>query len=259
MRFESDLRIWEDGMDAGQIASQGIKEGFEIIVAVGGDGTINRIAEVLKGTDTALGIIPMGSGNGLARHLGIPMDPRQAIRRLNQAEFRNMDLLEVSGYLACNMAGMGFDARIGQRFATASHRGFIQYIKITLKELFSYHAETYTITLDGKDHREVAFLISIANGSQWGNNAKIAPQAEPDDGEGLICIFKPFKWYQVPLLAFRLFSGTMDKSGLMRYLSFESALIKRSNAAPIHVDGEPEQAGKELVLKMHPGSLRLWL
>src|SRR5690606_300534 len=192
-----------------------VREGFDVVVAVGGDGTLNQVANGLKHSQTAMGIIPMGSGNGLARHLGIPLRTPQAIHHLNRMPARKMDTLLMNGKTFVNMAGTGFDAHIGHLFATAGSRGFRTYAQITIKELLNYKPQGYEIELDGKKLTEEAFLISFANGSQWGNNAIIAPHASVSDGLIDLSLMRPFKWHQVPSLALKMFNSTIDHSSLI--------------------------------------------
>src|SRR4051812_15392154 len=153
-----------------------------MIVAVGGDGTVNEIASAIVGSGTALGIVPYGSGNGLARFLGIPMNPNQAIQALVKGHVESIDSGTVNGQPFFNMAGMGFDAHISEVFSHGKKRGFVSYIKSSIEEISTYDEQQYHIEIDGKVYERKAFMLSIANSSQYGNNAHISPKASVQDG-----------------------------------------------------------------------------
>lgn len=258
-KFDPAIWYWEDGEDAVEMTKKAISEGFECIVAVGGDGTINAVAAALIGSEVALGIIPMGSGNGLARHLGISMDTAKAIQNLNSASEKQMDMISLNGRYFANMAGTGFDAHIGQEFATAGSRGFSTYFKITLKELFSYKSQDYTLKINHTDLHFKAFLISFANGSQWGNNAMIAPDASCFDGEIDIAILQKFKWYQVPSLALSIFNGKIKNQKPVVHLKAKEFEVLRNTPAAVHLDGEPWIQPEKLHLKVLPAAIRIWI
>lgn len=256
-KYDYDIEEWGDNDSVPQLVGKALEKNFDIIVAAGGDGTINQVAAQLAGTDKLMGIIPMGSGNGFARHQNIPMQAEKAIQLLNHPTIKKVDTLLVNNHRYVNVAGIGFDAHIGYLFSTASSRGFKTYTKIVVKELSNFKPEKYTLVIDGKEYHEDAFLISVTNGSQWGNNATIAPNASTRDGLMDVVVMKPFKLYDVPQLALQMFTKNIDKN--RRILSFKAhdVLIKRNNNGAVHFDGEPAEMGNEISFKIDPASLNL--
>lgn len=255
--YDYDIEEWGDNDSVEQMVGKALTKNFDIIVAAGGDGTINQVASQLAGTDKLMGIIPMGSGNGFARHNGIPMNTEKAIQLLNHPTIKKVDTVLINNQRYVNVAGIGFDAHIGYLFSTAPSRGFKTYTKIVMKELSSFKPENYTLTIDGKVHHEDAFLISVTNGSQWGNNATIAPHASTRDGLMDVVVMKPFKFYEVPQLALQMFSKSIDKN--KRILSFKASnvVIQRNDKGAVHFDGEPAEMGTEISFKIDPASLNL--
>ncbi len=255
--YDYDIEEWGDNDSVEQMVGKALAKNFDIIVAAGGDGTINQVASQLAGTEKLMGIIPMGSGNGFARHNGIPMNTEKALQLLNRPTLKKVDTVLINNQRYVNVAGIGFDAHIGYLFATAASRGFKTYTKIVMKELSSFKPENYTLTIDGKEYQEDAFLISVTNGSQWGNNATIAPHASTRDGLMDVVVMKPFKFYDVPQLALQMFSKSIDKN--KRILSFKASnvVIQRNNKGAVHFDGEPAEMGTEISFKIDPASLNL--
>lgn len=242
---------------AEQLAKEGIKKGFEIIVAVGGDGTINEVAKALLGTGITLGIIPKGSGNGLARALNIPISEKAALRMLNRSTVKQIDVGYINGVPFFNMAGMGFDALISSRFAHKKIRGPLGYMKAVFSEIIKYAPLDYVINVDGKVMERKAFMISIANSPQYGNEAYISPKASVEDGLLDICIVKPFHWIYLPKMIYSLFSKTANKTDYVEIILGKKIEITRSKEEEIHVDGEPLTAEKDLEILVVPKSLRV--
>ena len=227
----------------------------DIIVAVGGDGTINEVASVLESSGQIMGIIPCGSGNGLARSIGLPLRDIDAIKRLNHLRTIRIDSGSLNGRKFFNMAGVGFDAHISHQFSTHIKRGLGGYIQTTFREINAYLPQNYTLTLDGKICTRKAFMISIANSSQYGNNAHISPFASVKDGLLDICIIKPFPLYFFPVMVYRMFSRTAHLSRYVEIIRAANILIKREKADLVHVDGEPVLMDSELNIKIKPLSL----
>ncbi len=217
-KFEYECVFTEYHGHGSVLAAEAIKNGADILVAVGGDGTINEVASEVDGTDKLMGIIPFGSGNGLARSLGIPVGDVQAIRRINNFHVSKIDTGTFNGKKFFNMAGVGFDAQISSRFAENIKRGLINYIKIVFSEVSNYDCQDYHLTIDGKEYEFKAFMISIANSSQYGNNAHISPFASLEDGLLDICIVKPFPLYIFPALALRMFRKNSHKSNYLELI-----------------------------------------
>lgn len=233
-----------------ELAQQYARLGFEAVVAVGGDGTVNEVATGLKGTSTAMGILPIGSGNGFARHLGIPLRLPRAIELINHSEVIRVDYGEVNGKPFFCTCGTGFDALISEHFATAGKRGISMYLQQIAKDVLQYTPEHYRIVGDGIDMETDAFLITFANANQWGNAAYIAPQASLQDGLMDVAILTPFPLPAVPNLVMHLFAKTLDKSLFMHTLRAQNLTLYRESAAPFHCDGDPVEMGKEVKLRI---------
>ena len=224
---------------ATEIAEQCAKDGIDIVVAVGGDGTINETARALVHTQTALGIIPCGSGNGLARHLHIPMDIRKAIETINQCVMETVDYGKINNIPFFCTCGVGFDAFISMKFAQAKKRGVGTYIENTLREGLNYKPETYEIENEDGTQRYKAFLITCANASQYGNNFYIAPKASLCDGLMDVIIMEPFTMLDVPSISFQMFNGTIDQNSRIKTLKCKRLKIHRSKPGVIHFDCDP--------------------
>ncbi|MDR1343005.1 MAG: YegS/Rv2252/BmrU family lipid kinase [Prevotellaceae bacterium] len=243
--------------DATVVAKKFADEGYDTVVAIGGDGTVNEVAQALINTNTALGIVPIGSGNGLARHLHIPMNPRKALQLIAAAKTCRADHGLMNGVPFFCTAGVGFDALIGALFAQASSRGFITYIRQILRQFVSYQPEEYDITVDGKVIRRKAFLITFANASQWGNNAYIAPRASVHDGVLDVVVLSEFPLYRAPEIGIRLFTRQIDKLRYIEIFRCRSASIDRASSGYTHYDGEPSHAGKHIEVKVSQGTLKI--
>lgn len=250
--------VYTDSVDhARKLSKSAAYLGYDMVVAVGGDGTVNEVARGMIGADAALGIIPFGSGNGLARFMNIPMNSKKAIHVINAAHQETIDSAVFNEVPFFNMAGIGFDAHISMEFATLTSRGFSGYIKTTLKALAGYRPKDYVLTIDGKKYERNAFMISIANSSQYGNDAHIAPHADIKDGLLDVCIVKKFPLYTFPVLAYRLMTKTADKSSYVEIIKGKDIHIARAEAGAIHLDGEPREMDKEISIKVNPLSLKM--
>ncbi|MGL5957169.1 MAG: diacylglycerol/lipid kinase family protein, partial [Phocaeicola sp.] len=237
---------------ATEIAKEAVKNGVDIVVAIGGDGTINEIASSLIDSQTALGIIPCGSGNGLARHLGISMDAKAAIETLNNGKILDIDYGKINGQPYFCTCGVGFDAFVSLKFADSGKRGILAYIENTLQESLTYKPETYEIENEEGTVKHKAFLIACANASQYGNNAYIAPHASLTDGLMDITILEPFTVLDVPSLAFQLFNKTIDHNSRIKTLRAKKIKIRRQTEGVYHYDGDPMVGEKELEIEIIP-------
>ncbi len=215
----------------------------DIVVAVGGDGTVNEVARSIVHTPTALAILPCGSGNGLARHLQIPMELSRAINIINEDCVHTLDYGRINGLPFFCTCGMGFDAFLSQKFAEAGKRGLSTYIEKALTDGLNYKPETYTITSIGANGETLelsqkAFLITCANATQFGNNAMIAPQASMKDGLLDIIIIEPFMPIEAPAIALQLFNGTLPKNSHVKTFRASQLSISRNSNGPVHCDGD---------------------
>lgn len=255
--FEHDIFYTRSTEHNQELARQCVQDRYHAVVAVGGDGTINNTARYLAGTETLFGIIPLGSGNGLARHLQIASNIEKALGIINKCNYSYMDTGMANDAFFINVAGAGFDAHVSWMFATAPKRGFWQYTKITLNEFARYKPRKYSLVVDGKALEQQAFLVCVANGSQYGNNAFIAPMANVNDGLFEITCIKPFKLYQVIALGIRMFNKTLHKSPLVEVTSGRHIIIKRTENEVVNIDGEPVSLEKDLDIRLQPANLKI--
>lgn len=239
------------------LAQKAVEGDVDIVVAVGGDGTINEVAGVLESSNKIMAIVPCGSGNGLARTLGIPLNNAKAITRINLLKTTAIDVGILNDKKFFNMAGMGFDAHISAHFANSVKRGFLGYIKSTLKEVVGYKSQNYKIVINGDMIKTNAFMLSIANSSQYGNNAHISPTASTQDGLLDICIIKPFPLRIFPILGYRMFAKTAAASKYVKIIKAKDFEIIREIEGPVHVDGEPFLMGTNLNINIRPLALKI--
>nr|WP_067056806.1 diacylglycerol kinase family protein [Mucilaginibacter sp. L294] len=255
--FDYDIEFTTGIFHAHDLAKAAVGE-YEIVVAVGGDGTVNEIASAIAGTDTVLGVIPFGSGNGLARFLTIPMDTEEAIKTMNAGRTITIDAGKMNGQWFFNMAGMGFDAHISHVFANGStKRGFVSYFKSSIQEISTYKSKNYHIEIDGVAYDREAFMLSMANSSQYGNNAHVSPTASVQDGLLDVCIIKPFPLWRFPEMGLRMFTKTADSSRYVEIIKGKHIVITRQEEGPIHLDGEPQVAGTAIDIEIVPNSLHV--
>jgi YegS/Rv2252/BmrU family lipid kinase len=248
---------FSDGVAHARVIAAEAVGKFDTVVAVGGDGTVNEVASAIVDTDTSLGIVPFGSGNGLSRFLGIPMDTRSAIKNLASGRIEIIDSARVNGQPFFNMAGMGFDAHISEIFSHGKKRGFISYIKSSIKEVVGYQAQNYHLDIDGKKYDYKAFMLSIANSSQYGNNVHISPKASLQDGLLDVCVIKPFPLWRFPEMSMRMLIKATESSKYVEIIRGKQILIKREHSGPIHLDGEPQVAGTGVDIAILPSSLKV--
>lgn len=243
---------------AAEIAKEAARLGKDIVVAIGGDGTVNEVARSLVHTNTALGIIPCGSGNGLARHLGIPIDPKDAIDILNQQKTKNIDYGKINGMPFFCTCGVGFDALVSHKFAEAGKRGLMTYLEKTLTEWIKYKPATYDIIIedDNKTIQHKALLIACANAAQYGNNAYIAPQASISDGYMDVTIMEPFTVFDAPQIAIQMFAKNLDKNSHIKTLRCKKLTIRRQEAGVVHFDGDPIMTGKDVSVEIIESGLK---
>ena len=238
-QFNYELRFTEYAGHAAEIALECAEKGCDIVAAVGGDGTVNEVARSLTHTKTALAIVPSGSGNGLARHLCLPMDAKKAIEIINACKIEDFDYGVINGQPFFCTCGMGFDAFISLKFAEAGKRGPITYVENVLKEGLKYKPETYEVEDETGAKKYKAFLIACANASQYGNNAYIAPGATMKDGEMDVIIMEPFDVLDAPQIAADLFMKTLGNNSKIKTFRAKQIHIHRKEPGAIHFDGDP--------------------
>ncbi len=256
-QFDIEINYTRSAEHNLELAQEMVFKKKDIVVAVGGDGTINNIAKYLVNTGVLFGIIPQGSGNGLARHLRIPLNNIKALQVINKLHRKNIDAGMANDTFFINVAGAGFDAHVSWMFANAPKRGFWSYSKITLTEFANYKPQQYELIVDGKSVSKDAFIICVANGSQYGNNAYIAPKANLDDGLFDISIMKPFKIHQMPIIGMELFLKKYNNSQYVDVMRGANIMIKRPESGVFNIDGEPVLMEKDIQIKMLPEALKV--
>lgn len=230
---------------------------FDVFVAVGGDGTTNEVASAVAGTKKIMGLIPAGSGNALGRELGISMTPSKAIKELLKAEIHSMDTGVVNNNLRfVNVCGFGFDEHIARCFDHSLNRGAVTYISFVVMEFPMYNPNSYDIEIDGQKLSKKAFVLTIANTSQYGNNAFIAPKAVIDDGFLDICLMSPFPVGVAPEMIIRLLNKQLDTSKYCEYFKAKKIIVKGENLN-FHIDGEPTDNNQQIEITVDPLSLRI--
>ena len=234
--FDYDIEFTLKPNHATEISRNAIKEKYELIVSVGGDGTASECADGLIGSETALAVIPCGSGNGFAYHFNVKRNIEDALKQLNNNKIKYIDSCLANNLKFINVSGIGFDAHIANLFASTVKRGFLSYIKLTLKELF-YKAKLYKLEYDDISRKVNAFAIVFANASQYGNDARIAPNAIEDDGLIDFVIIKKFPNWKVPLFLIDVMSGKTDLNKNVEIIRTKKMLIE-SDFPMIHLDGE---------------------
>lgn len=249
--------IWKDRHHFDEITALLKSEGYTDAVAVGGDGTVNHVAKTILNSGITLGIVPIGSGNGLARSLGLSMKIDEVIKQIAEGKTNTIDSGNVNGIPFFCTSGIGFDAHIGNLFATSVKRGLKSYVKITIRELFRYRAKNYTLELNGQAIRRKAFLITVANAGQYGNDFYIAPQADMQDGQFHVVILKPFNVFQVIGLMMRILSKKAHLSKRIETYVTNKVRITRETKDTIHFDGEPAFESEEIVFENKPRSLQV--
>lgn len=256
-RFEPTFKVTNHANHAFELAQSAIEEQYDAVIAVGGDGTINEIGTALVGSGIPLGIVPEGSGNGLAYYLGIPMNESAALRRINRFESVEIDCGKIADRCFFNIAGIGFDASVSDRFANETIRGPVGYLRTVINVISNYKPKKYTLKIDGKTYEREAFMISVANSPQYGNNAYIAPNASINDGLLDVCVVHKFPLYTLPMMIFHLFNKTADQSEYVEIIPGKEICIEQEGKAPVHLDGEPMDLGNKIDIKVQGNALKI--
>ena len=255
--YDYDIVFTERAGHATEIAAASVSKGTDIVVAVGGDGTVNEVGRALIHSNTALAIMPCGSGNGLARHLMLPMNLKKSIETINKGVIHDLDYGVINDIPFFCTCGMGFDAFVSMKFAEGGKRGPITYVENVLREGLRYKPETYIITDEEGTKIRKAFLISCANASQYGNNAYIAPHASMADGLLDIIIMEPFDMFDAPQISMDLFSKTIENNSKIKMLKSSKIIVKRKNEGFIHFVGDPIMAGKEIEIHVEHKGIKI--
>ncbi len=255
--YDVDVRYTSYAGHASVLAADAVERGVDVVVAVGGDGTVNEVARALVHTPTALAVVPCGSGNGLARHLHIPLNVRQAIAIINEANVTPLDYGTINDRPFFCTCGVGFDAFVSQKFAESGRRGLVTYVENTLREGLLYKPQTYTLESDTNSEECKAFLIACANASQYGNDAFIAPHASMSDGLFDVVVMEPFNAIDAPQVALQLFKGTLPKNSHVKTFRASRLVIHRDSEGAAHCDGDPFFTGRDIEIAMQHKALNV--
>ena len=242
---------------ATELAREAVRQS-ELVVAAGGDGTIHEVAVALVGTQAALGIIPCGSGNGLARALRVPTNMRKAVELLPNGQRRAMDVGRMNEHYFFTTAGVGLDAEIAARFNAGHHsRGVLPYFRCGASAWLDYEPEPLILRIGSERIEERPLVMAVANTDQYGAGAIIAPGALPDDGLLKVCCIRPVSFLRLVCLLPRLFIGTLDRSSCFRAVSVSQLTVERRQPGPVQIDGEPLTAGAKLEFSVLPKALQV--
>ncbi len=254
--FDYEIAYTKAAKHATALAKKAVIENFNIVVAVGGDGSINEIARGLIGSDTALAIVPAGSGNGLARCMNIPLDLIKAIGIINNAKEKHIDTFQFNEEYIFNISGVGFDAYINEKMMKLTNRNFFAYFKLIAKEFYKYKEQNFELIINGKSQHKKAFLICFANGSQWGHDAFISPLADNTDGLIDIAILKDVSIFNVIKLAFQLLTKSIHASSNLEIIKATEVTVKQTGYLA-QIDGETVEIGNSITIKVNPLSLKV--
>jgi len=256
-----EVRLTEGPAHATALAREAVEEEAALVLVAGGDGTVNEVATGLIGTGVPLGIVPVGSGNGLARALHIPLRPDQALAALESGIARRMDVGQVNGKPFLNVAGVGFDAFVGSAFHKAGRkggrRGIFTYVRMSLRLLSLYEAPSVTVDLPGERLDARPFVMAFANGAQYGAGAVLNPGAKLNDGRMEVVVFEDAPFLETVAAAPRLFVGGIERSRRYRRIAVASAVLSARQPLEHHRDGEPEPEATRLEVKLLPKALRV--
>jgi YegS/Rv2252/BmrU family lipid kinase len=249
--------IWADKNNFEEVRQKIFGLPFTHVIAVGGDGTVNQVASCLLNSKLIFGILPLGSGNGLARSLGIPMNINQAIKFLYKEKVQELDVGLINNIPFFCTAGLGFDAKIGELFFLDKTRGLGSYVKIIVRELFRYSSTNYELKVDGNLLNRKAFLITFANCGQYGNDFYIAPEAKPNDGKIHLVIMRPFGFFGFFELFFRIITKQAQRSLFVETIICQNVEIHTSEEQFCHFDGEPFKGSKSIQVKVLDGKQKV--
>lgn len=256
-KYEHDIAYTDYAGHAPKLARQAAEEGFGIVVAVGGDGTVNEVARGLLNTDTALAILPKGSGNGLARHLLIPMGIQGALRVLNQGHITSIDSGTINGHPFFTAAGIGFDAYISSVFAGNKRRGLKTYVELVLKEVLNYQHLPVTVSINGNTIATDCYVMAFANAAQYGNNAYIAPMADIRDGMLDVCLVRQLDFLKAMHLSYCMLTKQLADADSAEYFKTDSVEVETDHEIMYHADGEFVGKASRFSVRTLPLSLKV--
>ncbi len=257
--MECGIEFTQSPGHATVLAKSAVEQKLDQVFAVGGDGTVNEVAQGLIGSEVAMGILPKGSGNGLARHLGIPMSFKESLAMIPLHRELVMDTLSVNGKLSVNVSGIGFDGHVAGLFANKANRGLMGYAKLVLKEFMSFEPFEAKMTMNGNSFQSKSFIIALANSSQFGNNARCAPQASVFDELMDVCFIQKVPMVQMLGFAGKMFTGNLDHSRFVEIIKTKKINIDLNQPMAYHIDGEAMAATDKFTVEVNPASLKVMI
>lgn len=252
--FEVEIKYTTHAKHATTLSRNAVLEKFDTVVAIGGDGSVNEVSCGLIQSGVKLGIVPCGSGNGFARHLGIPMDLKKSLELIRNGNFIMCDTVKANEEYFVNIAGLGFDAQVAHLFADYGKRGLMSYVKIIFNHYFQSEEQTFSFEINNSKQVEKAFIFSVANASQYGNNATISPLSNIQDGKIELVLLKKIPFYLLPITAFRLFNKSLKDSTYYQHYSASKVKVV-APSGKIHLDGEAIETDSEITFEVLPLSL----
>lgn len=255
--FEAEIKLTQYAGHGEELGADAVRNNYYAVVAAGGDGSVQEIARATAGTQTLLGIIPKGSGNGFARHLHIPLVVKDAIEVINRSNAMAVDILKVNGKICINVFGIGFDGHIANLFSKMPSRGYATYAKLVLSRFNKYEPVEIQLIADGRPLRAKNFLLTFANGSQFGNNAVIAPHADMGDGLIDVCSLQKFPFAAAPALIYLLMKKQIDRSRYYSMFRAREIVIHPEHPVEAHLDGEPAVLDNEVRIEAVPKFLKV--
>ena len=257
--IECRIEFTQSRGHATELAQWAVAQKMDLVFAVGGDGTVNEVAQGLVGSKVAMGILPKGSGNGLARHLAVPMDFKRSLRLISHHEEEQIDTVLINQKLSVNVSGIGFDGHVAAMFAGKAKRGLVGYTKLVLNEFRSFKPFEASVTLNGTTFHSKPFIIAVANSSQFGNNAKVAPRASVCDQLIDVSFIQKIPFTQAPAFAGKMFTGNLDRSRFVEIHKAEKLSIQLKEPIAFHIDGEAMPSTDVFEATIQPRSLKVLL
>jgi len=258
INFKYELVFTKKSGDATILSKRAVDKKIDVVIAVGGDGTVNECAKEIIGSETALGVIPCGSGNGFAFHFGMNKNIKTALLQLNSCKISLIDSCTVNQIPFVNVSGIGFDAHIAHLFSNVKKRGLLSYLKIISNELFAYKAKDYYLSYNKKKMHVKANLIAFANTSQYGNNFLISSEASAKDGLIDFVIIKELPKWKIIQFFYQLIKGRVHRSKYVKIIRADEMLIDSTNNI-LHLDGEPITSKSPIMIKAHHRTLKIFI
>ena len=256
-QYDFEIAVTEGPKHATALSREAAQKNCHVVVSIGGDGSANEVAEGLLETETALAFIAAGSGNGMSRHLKIPMRIENALHVINTGKIEQIDTIRLNEAFCLGTIGVGFDAHIAHLFADSPKRGYLTYVKFVLTEFYKYKPLTYELTVDDRAFSKECFLLTFANSSQFGNNAVIAPFANVQDGIIEVSMLKNFSFLNAPSLIYRLMNNSIHHSNFFSMMKGKNIVLKNNRLLKAHIDGEAVTFNSDLHIKIMPHSLNV--